>query len=255
MWFDSHCHLDFPELYSELESVLKRARGAGVSDILTIGTHARANATALEIAGRCPGVHAAIGIHPHDAADATEEAWAAFEALARDPRVVALGEMGLDYAKNYSPKEVQAAAFRRQLEIAARVGKPVILHCREAFEDCLALVREVLRPPVRGIAHCFSGDVAMAGRFLDLGFHLSFAGPLTYPKSDRLRATAAAVPLDRILVETDAPFLAPQAHRGRRNEPAFVVETGTELARLRGLDPREIAARTAANVRAVLGLP
>ncbi|MBI3269629.1 MAG: TatD family hydrolase [Planctomycetes bacterium] len=254
MWFDTHAHLDFEELFAELDAVVERARAAGVEDIVTIGTHAAANRRTLEIARRFPRVYAAVGIHPHDAKAAGEDGWSEFEALARDPRVVAIGETGLDYAKEYSPREDQFRVFRRQLELAQAIGKPVILHCRNAFDDCLALIREVRTPPVRGIVHCFSGDAAVAASFLELGFHVSFAGPLTYPKSDRLREAAASVPLDRILIETDCPFLAPQPRRGKRNEPAYVVHTGEELARVRGLPAAEVAARTTENARRLFGL-
>ncbi|MBI5368737.1 MAG: TatD family hydrolase [Planctomycetes bacterium] len=258
MWFDTHAHLDFEDFAPDLDAVLARARANGVTEILTIGTTPAKNRATLELAARHAGVYAAVGIHPHDAAAAAEggvAVWEEFERMAADPRVRAIGEMGLDYAKNYSPREVQMAAFRRQLEIADRLGKPVILHCRQAFDDCLALVREMLRPPVRAVAHCFSGDAPMAARFVELGFFISFAGPLTYPKSEHLRAAAAAVPADRVLVETDCPFLAPQAHRGKRNEPGYVVETGAALARARGLAPLELAALATANARRAFGLP
>ena len=241
--FDTHAHLHFPELVADLDGVLERARAAGVAAIVTVGTDRETNPAAVALADRLAGVYASVGIHPHDAAEAIEEDYAAVEMLARhSPKVVALGEMGLDFFRNLSPPDVQVAAFRRQLGLARRLGKPVILHCRDAHEETLAILAEERVADVGGVMHCFSADVAVARRCLDLGLVISLAGPVTYKNARALPDVARFVPEDRLVVETDCPYLPPEPHRGRRNEPAYVRLTAARVAELRRGDPEALAA-------------
>jgi TatD DNase family protein len=264
MLTDSHAHLDF---YEDLEPVLTRARAAGVSTILAIGIGDGPDTMhrALDIAHQHPGIFASVGIHPQEAHQATPEHLAKLAKLAADPKCLAIGEIGLDYYHADNPDiSVQQAAFVAQMKIAAAARKPILIHCRtselakpeaklryepaDAWTDLLALIAQHWTPTgLPGIMHCFSGTPAQAELSLAAGFYLSFAGNLTYPSATGIRAAAAAAPLDRILVETDAPFLAPIPHRGQTNEPALVAHTAAALATLRNLPPDELAARTSAN--------
>jgi TatD DNase family protein len=272
---DTHAHLDFyTETPTEREEVLRRAYAAGVETILAIGI-GEGPATmhqALEIANETSGpglsaVYASVGIHPQEAASATSEALNKLAGLALDPRCIAIGEIGLDYYHVDNPGVgTQQQAFVAQMRLAAQLRKPILIHCRtselatpqakekfgeaDAWEDLLALIREHWTPTgLGGIMHCFSGTVEQAERSLAAGFHLSFAGNLTYPKSQAIREAAALAPGHRILVETDAPFLAPIPLRGQRNEPALMIHTALALAALRGISPEELAALTTANFK------
>ena len=200
-----------------------------------------------------PFIYATVGVHPHDASKATPETFAALEALAADTKVFAVGEIGLDYHYDFSPRDVQRAVFVAQLDLARRSGKAIVIHTREAWDDTLSLLREHWSGA--GIMHCFSGGPAEARQALDLGFYLSFGGVLTFPKADALRGAARMVPEDRLLVETDAPYLAPVPNRGKRNEPAFMVETVRRLAEVRGTTPGHIAEATTANFERLLFAP
>lgn len=253
MLIDSHCHLDGEEFAADGPAVMERAAAAGLSGLVVIGGGAEPETLAggLDFARRHQGhaglrLWATVGVHPHDAARASDASWAELRQLARDPLVIAVGEIGLDYHYDHSPRPVQRAAFERQLALAAEAGLPVSVHCREAFEDCLSMLAH-LNPPARGVLHCFTGSAAEAERVLSLGWYLSFSGVLTFPKAAALRAVAAAAPADRLLVETDAPYLAPVPHRGRRNEPAFVAATAARLAEIRGLSPGDIARQCSQN--------
>jgi TatD DNase family protein len=253
---DTHCHLDFPDLAAQLPAVLERARAAGVVAMICIGSgqdlgNARA---AVALAAQEPDVFAAVGIHPHDVAAMTEEDWQALESLARAPRVVGIGESGLDFFYDRSPREVQRAAFRRFIGLARAVGRPIICHIRDAHEEAAEILASEGAGEVGGVIHCFSGGPADARRYLDLGLHLSLAGILTFKNAQPIRDAAAAAPLDRLMVETDAPFLAPVPHRGKRNEPSYVRETLACLAGLHGLSLDEAAARTTANARRLFHL-
>ncbi|MHC4599098.1 MAG: TatD family nuclease-associated radical SAM protein [Planctomycetota bacterium] len=225
---DSHAHLDFPDFEKDLDAVLARAREAGVTSVLTVGTNLETSKRCLELSRRFDDVSATVGIHPHDA-------------------------MGLDYFRDRSPREAQREAFRAQLRLAASLDLPVIIHSREAWPETFGLLSEET-PPRGGVVHCFSGGEAEAAQALSLGFHVSFAGPITYRKADRTRAIAASVPADRLLLETDAPFLAPQSIRGKRNEPAHVVEVAFIQARLHHLELPDIASVTTLNARKLFGL-
>jgi TatD DNase family protein len=244
---DSHCHLDDKQFDSDREQTIERARAAGVERMMAIGTGSGPPdlEAALRLARQYPFIYATVGVHPHDAAKATPETFAALEALAAEEKVLAVGEIGLDYHYDFSPRDVQAAVFIEQLKLAGRAEKPIVIHTREAWEDTLRLLREHWSGG--GIMHCFSGGPAEARQALDLGFHLSFGGVLTFPKAETLREAARATPEDRLLVETDAPYLAPVPKRGKRNEPAFMVETVRRLAEVRGVAPERIAEATTRN--------
>jgi TatD DNase family protein len=254
---DSHCHLDFPDFQDELPEVLARARQAGVVTMICIGsgrdlTPARA---AVALAAREPDVFASVGVHPHDVGSMTEDTWLALDDLARAHRVVGIGETGLDYYYDHSPRDAQQAAFRRFIALARAVGRPVICHIRDAHEEAAQIMNDEGAREVGGVIHCFTGGVTDASRYLDLGFHISLSGILTFRNAQSIREAAAAAPLDRLMVETDAPYLAPMPHRGKRNEPAFVIHTLALLAELRGIDFDEAAAATTANARRLFRLP
>jgi TatD DNase family protein len=253
--FDTHAHLHFPEFDEDREAMLDRARAAGVRRMLTIGTEPESSRAAVALAAREADVWAAVGIHPHDAAAGDAAALAEIERLAGGPRVVAVGEIGLDYFRNLSPQEDQERVFRALLGLARRLGKPVIVHCRDAHEDVLRILGEERVFELGGIMHCFSGDVAIARRCLDLGLMISLAGPVTYPKPRALPDVARFVPADRLVIETDCPFLPPQGHRGQRNEPAFVAITAARVAELRGESLDVLAARLTANACALFRIP
>ncbi len=249
---DSHAHLDFPQFDEDRDAMLERARQAGIVGIATIGSASGLDQldAALPFAEAHDWIWATIGIHPHEAAEATEEHFLRLAGLARHPEVIAWGEIGLDYHYEDPPRPVQQRVFARQLELAAEARLPVILHCREAWTDALEILENEWAPTgLAGILHCFTGSLEEARRGIAMGFLVSFAGNLTYPKSEPLRQVARQLPADRLLIETDSPFLPPQGHRGKRNEPAFVVEVAKTLANVRDLSTEEIARITTANFR------
>jgi TatD DNase family protein len=250
--FDTHAHLHVPEFADDLDPVLERATAAGVTRVVTIGTDVPTTRAAIGLAERYPRVWATAGIHPHDAADADETALAEIERLADHPRVVAIGEIGLDYFRNLSPPGAQARIFRRLVELARRLGKPAVMHCRDAHPETLAILAEERVSEVGGIMHCFSADVAVARRCLDLGLVISLAGPVTYPNARALPDVARFVPADRLVLETDCPFLPPQGHRGQRNEPAYLAVTAARVAELRGEPLDVLAQRSSDNARRLL---
>ena len=254
--FDTHAHLHFPELVEDLDGVLERARAAGVTGIVTIGTDRETNPAAVALAERLESVHATVGIHPHDAAEATPADFEAMERLARgSAKVVALGEMGLDFFRNLSPPDAQAAVFRRQLDMARRLGRPVVIHCRDAHPEALAILAEEGVREVGGVMHCFSADVEAARRCLDLGLFISLAGPVTYKNARALPEVARFVPADRLVLETDCPFLPPHPHRGRRNEPAWVAITAAHVAALRGVTLEALGPMVTDNARRLFRIP
>lgn len=245
--FDTHAHIDFPEYGGDAGGVLRRAAAEGVRGLVNIGTDPASSRRSIELARRFPEVWAAVGVHPHDSAGGAAAAIAEVSGLLAEPRVVALGEFGLDYFKDYAPRADQEQACRAQLRIAQDRGVPMVIHCRDAHAPFLELLRSEGIASVRGVMHCWSGGPADLDRFLELGFHISLAGPVTYPNAARLREVAPRIPDDRLLLETDCPFLAPQAVRGKRNEPAFVRFTAGQVAELRGRTLEELAALTTAN--------
>jgi TatD DNase family protein len=248
MSIDTHAHLEMEAFDSDREEVLKRAAEAGLTAIVTVGTTLTDCEKAVALARRYPPVYAAVGIHPHEVKGIDAETYDALRVLARQDKVVAIGEIGLDFFYNLSPQEVQLRRFAEQLDLAEELDMPVIIHDREAHAETLRILR-LRKGRLRGVLHCFSGDQTMARECLEVGFYLSVAGPVTYRKADQLREVARNVPLDRLLIETDAPYLAPQPHRGKRNEPAYVVETAGCLAEIRGLPVGELIRLTAANAR------
>jgi TatD DNase family protein len=259
---DSHAHLEGEAFADDREAMLARARAAGVELLLAIGSGtspAERIDAAIPFAEAHDWIYATVGVHPHDASAATEEHFAALAELAKHPRVIAWGEMGLDYFYEHSPRDVQERVFRRQLELARAAKQPVVIHCRDAWDDCLRILEEDWAPSagrggLGGIFHCFTAGAEEARRGLEMGFRISFAGNFTYPKMQHLRDLARDLPLDRIFTETDSPYLAPQGKRGKRNEPANVVQVAQALADVRNLPVTEVAWRTAENFRAFFGL-
>ena len=255
---DTHCHLAGEEFEGDLEAVAARAAQAGVSSAICIlaSGDAPEAARAARVVAAWPAVSFATGIHPHQAgewAGREDEAVATVRRAAAAHGVVAIGEIGLDYHYDFSPRDVQQAIFARQVALADELGLPVVIHTREATEDTFRILREAGRGAVRGVFHCFTGDVEMARGCLDLGFHLSFAGILTFPRAAALREAAAWAPASSILAETDAPYLAPVPFRGTRNEPAHVARVYAALAEARGMDPAALAATVEANAAALFG--
>ena len=253
---DSHCHLDFGEYASDRGEVLARARTSGVTAFICIGSGSDLVSArqAVALAAAEGDVFAAVGVHPHDVARMTDGDWLELDDLARAPRVVGIGETGLDYHYDHSPRDAQRAAYERFVALARAARRPVISHVREAHEDAARILRDAGAADVGGVIHCFTGGVAEARPYLDLGHHLSFSGILTFKNAQPIRDAAAFAPLERILIETDAPFLAPIPHRGKRNEPAFMVETLRVLAEVRGAPVAEVEAATAENTRRLFGL-
>ena len=251
---DSHVHLDHEQFRDDLDALLDRAHQQGITRMLTIGTGDGPPKLdcAIELALKYEGVYATVGVHPHEAAKADPKTFDNLRVLMTEPKVLAFGEIGLDYHYDFSPREVQREVFIEQLRIAQGSGKPVIIHTREAWDDTLEILRREWSGP--GIMHCFTGDETQARQALDLDFHLSFGGVLTFKTAENVRQAAAIVPNDRLLVETDAPYLAPIPHRGKRNEPAFMIETVRKLAEVRGTTPDEIAALTTHNYNQLMSL-
>ena len=256
MYVDSHAHLDGKQFDADREQVIARAQEAGVRTIVAIGNGDGPPVldAGIRLAEKFPFLYATIGIHPHEARLASDHAFGEMEQLARHPKVIAWGEIGLDYYYDHSPREMQKQVFLRQMELASAAKRPLVIHCRpsegsdDAWEDCLGMIKEHWAPKgLGGILHCFTGDWDQAQRALDMGFMISFAGNVSYPKAEQIRAVALRVPLDRILVETDSPYLAPVPHRGKRNEPAFVKETARTVGELRGLSMEEAGGQTSRN--------
>ena len=253
--FDTHTHLQDREFDRDRSDVLTRAREAGVAGLLVLGTNAQSSADAVALAEMEPGVLAAAGCHPHDAKGLNDEGWSRLTQLARHPRVAAIGEIGLDFYRNFSPREMQFAVFQRQLSLASDVAKPVAIHCREAHDELLPIVARWSRsmggtlPDGRplGVMHYFSGDAELAARYVELGFLISVHTSVTYPKAEQLRDVARSAGLENLVVETDSPYGAPQSRRGTRNEPANVWEAAAEIAELRGESVEAVAEATTEN--------
>jgi len=266
---DSHAHLDSPRFDEDREALLQRAFEAGVQAILSIGIgdgpadmH-RALEISREYAARpnLPKIWATAGVHPHEARLADDAACAKLDHLLQQPEVLACGEIGLDYFYDHSPRDIQKSVFTRQMEIATARKKPIIIHCRpsnnstDAWDDTLEMLRTEWSPTnLGGILHCFTGELHHATEAIDLGFLISFAGNITFPKAQPIRDAALAVPLDRMLIETDAPFLAPIPNRGKRNEPAWVKEVAAKIAEIRSLSPDEVSSRTNSNFATFFGV-
>lgn len=248
---DTHVHLNDRRFARDLGQVVDRAHRAGVGLMVCVGWDLASSAAAVKLSGELENVRAAVGVHPHDAAAVPPDYLEQLRALARLPGVVAIGEAGLDYYRDLSPREVQQQVFRAQMRLAREMGLPLIVHSREAEADTLALLEED-GPPV-AVMHCFAGDRRAAARYVEMGYYLGLGGTLTYRRNEELRRVARETPLERILLETDAPYLPPEPWRGRRNEPAYVALVARALAELRGVKPEEVAEVTSANARRVFG--
>ncbi len=248
---DTHAHLDFPEFADSIPAVVQRALQAGVSTIVTIGIDIETSRKAAEIAGSYEGIYASAGIHPHASFSPDASALRELEKIAENRRVVAIGEIGLDYFRDRQPHPIQIECMRRQIETAVKTAKPVIFHIRDAWEDFFQIVPEFARALPPCVMHCFSGDWKVARRCLDLGFYLSIPGVVTFPKAESLQDVVKRAPLDRLLVETDSPYLAPVPYRGKTNEPAFVLHTAGKIAECRKEPFEKVAAQTTQNARTV----
>jgi TatD DNase family protein len=263
VFVDSHAHLEGHRFDSDREQVIVRAREAGVETIVAIGNgDGPVNFDCgIQLAEKYEFIYATIGIHPHEAKLADQAAFDRMEQLAKRPKVIAWGEIGLDYYYDHSPRDVQQDVFVKQMELARSAKLPIVIHCRpsegseDGWDDCLRLIQgQWASAGLGGILHCFTGNTAQAKRALDMDFLVSFAGNITFPKAQQIRDAALAVPLDRMLIETDSPFLAPAPFRGKRNEPAFVKEVARQLGELRGFSPEEIGARTTQNFQRFFSL-
>jgi TatD DNase family protein len=248
MLVDSHCHLEFPDFAAEQQAVIDRARAAGIGHFLTISTRVHRFDEIREIAEAHADISCSLGTHPHSAEEEADITTARLVELGRHPKVVGIGETGLDYYYDNSPRDLQQEAFRRHIRAALELKMPLIVHTRDAEDDTMRILREEGQGTgLTGVLHCFSSSPLLAEQAIEFGFHISFSGIVTFKKSEELRDTARNVPLERLLVETDAPFLAPVPRRGQRNEPAFVVYTAAMLAELHGLTPGVLGERTTAN--------
>ncbi len=249
---DSHAHLEMREFDRDRDDVVRRAAAAGVKRIVTVGTTLAECEKAAAVAAAYPSVYAAIGIHPHEVKGIRKDTYDRLRKIAATGKIVAYGEIGLDFFRNISPPDIQVTRFGEQLELAKELALPIIIHDREAHKETVAMLRK--SGIGRGIIHCFSGDYVMARECLDLGFYISVPGTVTFPKSERLREIVAKVPLDRLLVETDCPYLTPVPHRGKRNEPAYVTHTARKVAEVKKISLEETARVTSDNAARVFGL-
>ncbi|MEA3460062.1 MAG: TatD family hydrolase [Chloroflexota bacterium] len=249
---DTHVHLDFPQFEGDREEVIERALAAGVWRIINVGTDLASSRRAVALAEAHPQIYAAVGVHPHDAKTLTDKALTELRELARHPRVVAIGEIGLDFYRDLSPRDIQREALEQQLALAQELGKPVVIHDREAHAEVMEILRR--RQGLRGVLHCFSGSLEMAREAIELGFHISVAGPVTFENARRLLEIVRQLPLERLLIETDCPYLAPHPHRGRRNEPAYVRLVAQRIATLKEVPLETVAHTTTDNARALFGL-
>jgi TatD DNase family protein len=252
---DSHAHLNLPQFDADRPAVIARATEAGVTTIVNVGADLLSSQQSVEMAGRYPFIYAAVGVHPHDASTLDETVYGQIRELARHPRVVAIGEIGLDYYYNFSPREQQVEAFELQLDLSVELGLPFIIHDREAHGPIMSALDGWLTKAgsLHGVLHCFSGDAAMARRAVDMGLYISIAGPVTFHNARQLPQVVKEVPLTRLLVETDCPYLAPMPHRGKRNEPAYVCLVAQAIAAIKSVDVTEVDAVTSQNVRDLFG--
>ncbi|MEZ4359880.1 MAG: TatD family hydrolase [Kofleriaceae bacterium] len=257
MWIDSHAHVDGPEFDADRPDVLARARAAGVERLVVIGAVGAPDSAqrAVDLAAANPDVFATVATHPHDVGQMTDAWWEVHERLAVHPRVVAVGETGLDYYYDHSPRQAQEDAFVRFLDLARRVDKPVVCHIRDAHDDALRILRQAQVVDLGVVIHCFTGTPEDAAAYVDLGCYVSFSGIVTYKNATPIREAVAKVPADRLLIETDCPYLAPVPKRGKRNEPAFLVHTAEVVASAAGVTLEELSRRTVANTCAVFRLP
>ncbi len=254
-FIDTHCHLDMEAYKNDLDEVIDRASQMGISKIITIGIDAASSQRAVRLSERYPSAYAAIGVHPHDAAQVTKNDFKTIERLALHKKVVGYGEIGLDYAKLYSAKDIQQQVFSRQLSMAKELGLPIIIHDRDAHDDTLRILKQHAPFPAGGVMHCFSGDVPFADNVMELGLFISIPGIVTFKNAISLQQVARVIPLQSMLIETDGPFLAPVPYRGKRNAPEFLLHTAQKIAELRNTTLAEIARATTANAQALFTFP
>ena len=253
MLADSHAHLEMNDFDSDRDDAIRRAESAGVNLIITVGTTLDECSKAVSIATTNKNVYAAIGIHPHEVKDIDAKTYEKLKQLSTADKVVAFGEIGLDFFRNHSPRDVQVKRFREQLELASDLGLPIIIHDRDAHTDTLKML-EGWKGRQRGVVHCFSGDYRMAAKCLDMGFFISIPGAVTFGKSEKLQEVVRHIPITGILVETDAPYLTPHPHRGKRNEPAYVIHTARKIAEIKGVSLEELAGVTYQNTKSLFGI-
>lgn len=253
MLVDTHAHLSDPQLALDIDSVVERARQAGVATIVNVGDNIERSSLAIAQAEKYSGMWAAVAIHPHEAESLSDESLEQLRAMAQHPKVVAIGEIGLDYYYDAPSHEIQKAAFRRQIELARELGLPIIVHDREAHADTLSILKEAASEGVTGVLHCFSGSYELAMQFIDLGFYISIAGTVTFKNARRPVEVASRIPCERLLIETDCPYLAPVPFRGKRNEPAYVRCTAQKIAELRGMTLEQLAQVTSENASRLFG--
>lgn len=251
---DTHCHLDDKRYDEDRDQVLKRAFKSGIEFVVNVSYDANSARRALQLAQANERVYAAVGIHPHDASTYSPEVEALLRELAAHPKVVAIGEIGLDYYYDNSPRDVQRAVFARQIELAAELGKPIVVHNRDAHQDTLNILKQHSSLSVGGLLHCFSGSYETAKVCLDMGYYIAFGGSITFKNARRLQDVVRKLPLERMLLETDCPYLTPVPHRGKRNEPAYVTYVAQKAAELKGISVEEVAQTTTQNARRVFGL-
>jgi TatD DNase family protein len=251
IWTDTHCHLNHPDFASDAKQVWHRAREAGVHHAIVVGYDLASSETALQVAAGFDGCWASVGIHPHDAVQCEENALLRLHQLASQHRVVAIGEIGLDYYRNLSPKEAQQHALEQQMDLALQLRLPVIIHCRDAYDDLLDILS---RYPLRGVLHCFSGEVHHAQRAVEMGWYLGIGGVVTFRNAHTLREVVQHIPLENLILETDAPYLAPVPHRGKRNEPAYIPLIAQTVASLKHIPIEELATVTTQNARYLFSL-
>ncbi|MBI4114984.1 MAG: TatD family hydrolase [Candidatus Omnitrophica bacterium] len=254
MFVDTHVHLHFPDYNGDRQEVIRRSRDAGVKLFINVGTDLKSSEESLKLAEENEDIYATVGIHPHDAKDAKEEDFRGLAELLEKRKVVAIGEVGLDFFRNLSPPEIQKKVLSRFFDFYKKTKKTLILHIRDAYKEMKEQVKSELGQSAKGILHCFSSDKETMKEFLDLGFHISFAGPLTYKKNDTLREAFQACPLDRLLLETDAPFLPPQSMRGKRNESGFLIETAQLGAQLKKISLEKLGEMTTENAKRIFSL-
>lgn len=251
---DTHAHLDGDRFKEDLDAVITRAKNQGVETIITVGCDLESSRASVNLSHNHSNLYATVGIHPHDALSLTTEVLAQLNLLAQQDKVVAIGEIGLDYYRNHCSHDQQQQAFRQQIQLAHQCNLPIVVHDREAHDDVMQILVEEDAQKVGGVLHCFSGDLAMAKRCIEMGFYLSFTGTITYPKNNEMREIIRHIPTEHILVETDCPYLAPQNWRGKRNEPAYVVKTAEKIAEIKGLTLSDIARITSLNAHKLFGV-
>ena len=254
MLIDSHCHIDDARFDADREVMMTRARAAGVEQFVTIGCDLETSRAAVTLAQQYPYIVATVGVHPHEVKLIQEGWYDELRSLARNDRVVAYGEIGLDYHYDHSPRDVQRIRFREQIQLARELKLPIVIHTREAQEDTITILKEEKASELGGVFHCFSGDAWLAKDALDLGFYLSFSGVVTFQNAVMLREIVKTVPLDRILVETDSPYLTPVPHRGKRNEPAYVRQVAEKIAEIHGISMEEVEDATTENAKRLFGI-